>query len=107
VSIDAQTGRDLQTKLSGEDYPFDFEYTSLTDGEVIDSVTSILQTKRGTVDGSVDVTLGVTSHDSNNLAQVWISDGTDGEHYCLTMTVETSIGAKRKCVGVLLVKDVC
>ena len=107
MSIDSVTGRDLQTKLVTENYPFNFVFLSMLSDEIIDSIVNIEQTKRGSVADAVDVVFTNMAHDSERIGQAFISGGTSGEYYCLTMKVTTNIGAVRTCTGVLLVKNIC
>lgn len=107
MTIDVTTGRDLQEKTPGENYPFDFVFTSFRDGETIASVVSLTQTRRGSVSPSVDLTITNQTHDSDVTGQAWLDEGTNGERYCLTMTVLTSLNAIRTCSGVLFVNQVC
>jgi len=107
MNIDTITGLPLQVKRPSEFYPFTFEFSSFVDGEIIASISSVTQIKRGDVALSADVSITSLSHDSGVNAQAWIGGGTDGEHYCLTCEVITSIGATRTCSGVLWVKGAC
>lgn len=107
MTIDISTGRDLQEKAPGEKYPFDFVFTSFKDGETIVSVTGLTQSRRGVVDGSIDLVITDETHDFNVTAQAWLAGGTSKEFYCLAMTVVTSLGATRACHGVLFVNGVC
>lgn len=107
MNIDTTTGLPLQIKRPSELCPFTFEFSSLVDGEVIASISSVTQIKRGDVALSADVSITTLSHDAGVNAQAWIGGGTDGEYYCLTCEVITSIGATRTCSGVLLVKGAC
>jgi len=107
MNIDTVTGLELQLKRPSEFYPFTFEFSSLKAGEVIASIVSITQVRRGSVLGSADVSISALSHDSGINAQAWIAGGSGGEHYCFTCEVVTSIGATRTCSGVLWVKEAC
>lgn len=106
TDTDVKTGRDLQEKTPSENYPFDFIFTALKDAETINSVIEVIQTSRNTVP-SIPVVITNITHNNANTGQVWVADGTDGEHYCLTMQVQTSLGAIRTCSGILLVRSPC
>ncbi len=106
MQIDSTTGLELQIKRTSELIPFDFLYTTMTDGETISSVDSVTQTLRGEIVGAANLTISNLSHDSNSTGQVWLGDGTNGEYYTIKMTVTTSIGAIRTCYGVVYVKDI-
>ena len=106
TDTDVKTGRDLQEKTPSENYPFDFVFTAFKDAEIIDSVIEVIQTPRNTVTSTPVVVTNIT-HDGIRTGQCWVADGTDGEHYCLTMKVQTSLGAIRTCSGILLVRSPC
>lgn len=107
MTTDKTTGRDLQEKTPAENYPFDFVFTSFVDGETIFSITSLTQEPRGTVDPSDPLDITNQTHDTNETGQAWLGGGTDGEYYCLTMEVLTTLGAARTCTGILFVNGAC
>lgn len=107
MQLDSVTGLQMQVKRVGELIPFTFVFTNLAVGETISNIASFSQTRRGIVTGSIDLTAGAQSHDSGANGQVWLSGGTDGEFYCVTLIVNTSAGAIRSCSGVLQVKEAC
>mgnify|MGYP000305887669 CR=1 FL=1 len=107
MAVDTVTGLELNVKRSVENYPFTFEFTSFHTGETIASVSSVTQAKRDEVVGSTDLIISSITHDDLLSGQCWLNGGTDGEFYCITMQVVTSIGAIRTCSGVLSIKDVC
>ena len=107
TSIDETTGLTQQIKRPDEELLVNFDFSVLLNTDTIVNVTSVTQTSRGLVPGSIDVTLGTPSHDSAQDGQIRISDGTSGEKYCLDMLVLTTNGDSRQCSGVIYVIDSC
>jgi len=105
--LDIETGLELIVRRAGEFAPADFVCPNLTEGELIASINSVVQVNLGDVVGSANLTLGAQNHDGVKTVQVWISGGTEGERYCITVTLTSSTGAIRTASGVVSVKAVC
>jgi len=105
--IDIETGLEMIVRRVAEFIPVDFVCPNLSDGETIASITSVAQVNQGLIPGSADLTLGAQNHDSVKTVQVWISAGTEGEKYCMTVKVTTSTGAIREISGVVFVNAAC
>jgi len=101
---DQLTGLQLQVKRPEEFIPVTFRFSTFHPGETIHHINQVLQTVRGVVHNSNNLAVSNLIHDGGNEGQAWISGGTDGEYYVLTLLVTTSIGAVRSCSGVLYVK---
>lgn len=78
------------TKIAAESLLFDMDFNKrLSEGETIQSVTSIVSTSYARVTGSTALVIG-TSIIQTSLVQFRISAGTFGEQYAIAITILTS-----------------
>lgn len=95
----------IRTKQPSEERLFDMDFGAvLRDGGELASVISAVAINQGNVDGSAELTVGSKSY-SGEIAQVWLSGGTDLEDYQITIKVTTVAGETLEGDGMLQVRE--
>lgn len=105
--IDVDTGLPALLKRSGESKLFYMNFAGLIGVDTINTVTNVTVTNRGLIEGSADVTVSETAHDSNKTVQFTLAGGTHLEDYIIEAIVTTANEASTvHGEGVLYVRDV-
>lgn len=104
--IDTATGLVVLTKKSGETRLLDMDCTNyMRASDTIASISPVTVTSRGLIEGSTDVTVSGSVHDSAQIVQASYAAGTDLEDYIVQATITTTAGDVLTPKALLRVRD--
>ena len=107
IKTDKETGLPVGHKRANENVLFDMPMANrMRDGDTIDSFVATFPkfVNLGKVQDSSDITIESFGY-SGTTAQIRISGGQDGEHYKVTVAVNTSLGDVIEFDGILYIGD--